>query len=154
MAGYTTTAKFKRAFGTDRAQAAMPEYDAVESETRLGNVINSVSAYIDSYLSEGGFATPVIFADIADTEARTRLEELLSDICIAIVAGRVLPVATRGANKGGEKNASWAQAWLERVATGRVSIFGLAVGVKSRIRVIGDNEPALSSSLFDLCRVI
>lgn len=72
----------------------MPEYDSVESETRLGNVINSVSAYIDSYLSEGGFATPGPIFATTDTEARTRLEELLSDICIAIVAGRVLPVAT------------------------------------------------------------
>ena len=154
MAGYTTVEKFKAAFGGDRTRAAMPEWNALDSTVRLDEAILSVSAYIDSYLSEGGFATPVVFANITDADASARLEALLSDVCIAILAGRILPVATRGTGRGGEKNANWAQAWLERVARGSVSLPGMPVKATSRLRVIGDNEPALSNELFDTYRWI
>ena len=75
-------------------------------------------------------------------------------MCIAILAGRILPVATRGTGRGGEKNANWAQAWLERVAKGSVSLPGMPIKATSRLKVIGDNEPALSNDLFDAYRWI
>ena len=154
MAGYTTEEKLAASFGAERLKAIIPDYTPTTGTIRITEMISSASGYIDSYLAEGGFLTPVIFADIADAEAATRLEELLSDVCIAIATGRVSPMGTRGVGRGVEKSADWAQAWLERVATGRVAIPGLTLKSRSRIQVVGENTPALPSSLFDTYRAI
>lgn len=154
MAGYTTEDKLTAAFGSERLRAVIPDYAPTTATVRITEMISSASGYIDSYLSEGGFATPVDFDAITDAEASQRLLQLLSDVCIAIVMGRVSPAGTRGVGRGTEKNADWAQAWLERIASGRVAIPGLALKSRSRIRVVGENEPALPSLLFDTYRLM
>ena len=145
MAGYTTEAKLEAAVGSDRLKGAIPDYAPVTGTVRITEMISSASSYIDGYLAEGGFTTPVDLSAISDAEARERLTQLLSDVCVAIVSGRIQPAGTRGVGRGTEKTADWAQAWLEKIASGKMSIPGLALRVRSRIQVVGDNTPALPS---------
>ena len=151
--GYTTIDKLSVAIGTERLSSALPDYSPTSSSERLQEMIESASGYIDSFLRRGRVLTPVNFSSFSDAAAATRAAALLSDVCIAIVAARIAPVATRGVTRGGEKNADWAQSWLNRIASGDIS-HDMPLRAGGRVRVVGDNEPAFPSSMFETLKVI
>lgn len=152
MAAYTTIENLTKAFGADRRNAALPDFEPKESEDRLNEMIRSASSYIDSYLSAGGYSVPIDFDSISNASAKENLQSLLSDICIAVVIAMLIPAGTKGIARGAKINGEWAQKWLERIADGDGSLAGLSTS-QSRIKIVGSNTPVLPDSLFSLIKI-